>query len=185
MWCVKRSIRKIIFITGCNEYNLISSIQRQQSCSPFQLFPSVLYYVLYYDAKGERTLTVEFALLFKFRNVSINLRESILFFFFIERKKRGNRIRNTTARSNDPFGERESVSLARRNLSNFPSPPFSSSKTFVDEKETKTGRKRWRGKKKKKKMGRGKEGRTCIVASTDRSKSAASDGGGTWRRSTK
>lgn len=72
------------------------------------------------------------------------------FFFFIERKKRGNRIRNTTARSNDPFGERESVSLARRNLSNFPSPPFSSSKTFVDEKETKTGRKRWRGKKKKK-----------------------------------
>lgn len=57
---------------------------------------------------------------------------------------------------------RERVARSR-NLSNFPSlllllllPPFFLVETFVDEKETKTGRKRWRGKKKRR---RGEERR--------------------------
>lgn len=170
---------------GCNEYNLISSIQRQQSCSPFQLFPSVLYYVLYYDAKGERTLTVEFALLFKFRNVSINLRESILFFFFHRKEKErqpNSKYHSTIERS--IWGKRERVARSEK-LIKFSFAPFFFVENFCRWEGDKNREKKMEGQKKKKKMGRGKEGRTCIVASTDRSKSAASDGGGTWRRSTK
>lgn len=99
---------------------------------------------------------MEFALLFKFRNVSINLRESILFHW--QKEQPNSKYHSTIERSI------WRACRPRRNLSNFPSPlppspsPFFLVETFVDEKETKTGRKRWRGKK-------GEEGRRAGHAS--------------------
>ena len=94
----------------------------------------------------------EFALLFTFRDVSINLRESA--FSLAKKKKSPPRRFETPARTNDPFAD----------------PLAFFSETFVDEQETKNGGKK--GKKYKNK----EIDRTCIVATTYRPKSVASDG---------
>lgn len=84
---------------------------------------------------------MEFALLFKFRNVSINLRESILFHW--QKEQPNSKYHSTIERS--IWRERVARGETYQIFLRFPL--LFLVETFVDEKETKTGRKRWRGKK--------------------------------------
>ena len=123
--------------------------------------------------RGE-TLAVEFALLFKFRNVSINLRESILF-------QLAKRATEFEIPQHDRTIHLERACRPLEKLIKFsfappppPPPPLFSRRNFCRWEGDKNRKKKMEGKKEKEER-RGEEGWACIVASTDRSKSADSD----------